>query len=56
MLVMGGEAYITFKPELVDADDNVTDKSTRMYPKNFLDHLAALTAKFIATISPRAAA
>jgi len=56
MLVMGGEAYITFKPELVDADDNVTDKSTRMFLKNFLDQLAALTAKFTATIAPRAAA
>jgi chromate reductase len=27
VLVMGGEAYITFKPETVDADDNIPDAS-----------------------------
>jgi chromate reductase len=52
MLVMGGEAYITFKPELVDGNDNVTDASTRTFLKHFLDQLAALTAK----LAPRAAA
>src|SRR5664279_3464587 len=31
--VMGGEAYITFKPELLDADDTVTDASTRQFLK-----------------------
>jgi len=56
MLVMGGEAYITFKPELVDADDNVTDESTRKFLKAFLDQLAALTGKLSAKIAPRAAA
>jgi chromate reductase len=54
--VMGGEAYITFKPELVDADDNVTDESTRKFLKVFLDQLAALTGKLSAKIAPRAAA
>ena len=54
--VMGGEAYITFKPELVDADDNVTDESTRKFLKAFLDQLAALTGKLSAKIAPRAAA
>ena len=56
VLVMGGEAYITFKPELVDADDNVTDESTRKFLKTFLDQLAALTAKLTAQHAPRAAA
>jgi len=54
--VMGGEAYITFKPELVDANDNVTDESTRKFLKAFLDQLAALTGKLSAKIAPRAAA
>ena len=54
--VMGGEAYITFKPELVDADDNVTDESTRKFLKAFLDQLAVLTGKLSAKIAPRAAA
>jgi chromate reductase, NAD(P)H dehydrogenase (quinone) len=56
MLVMGGEAYITFKPELLDGNDNVTDASTRTFLKNFLDQLAALTAKLTAKRAPRAAA
>lgn len=56
VLVMGGEAYITFKPDLVDANDNVTDESTRKFLKNFLDQLAALTAKFAARPTSRAAA
>ena len=54
--VMGGEAYITFKPELVDANDNVTDESTRKFLKAFLDQLAALTAKFTVRHAPRVAA
>ena len=41
-LVMGGEAYITFKPDLVDADANVTDDSTRGFLRAFLDQFAAL--------------
>jgi chromate reductase len=56
MLVMGGEAYITFKPELVDGNDTITDESTRTFLKNLLDQLAALTAKLTAKIAPRAAA
>jgi hypothetical protein len=53
---MGGEAYITFKPELVDGNDTITDESTRTFLKNLLDQLAALTAKLTAKIAPRAAA
>ncbi len=56
MLVMGGEAYITFKPELVDASDTITDESTRKFLKDFLDRLAALTAKLTTQLAPRAAA
>ena len=56
VLVMGGEAYITFKPELVDANNNVTDESTRKFLKAFLDQLAMLTAKLTIKQAPRAAA
>ena len=31
-LVMGGEAYITFKPELIDDTDSVTDAGTAQVP------------------------
>ena len=56
VLVMGGEAYITFKPETVDADDNIPDASVRTFLKNYLDQLATLTAKLADKVAPRAAA
>ena len=56
MHVMGGEAYITFKPDLVDSDGTITDESTRTFLKSFVDQLAALTSKLTAKIAPRAAA
>jgi chromate reductase len=56
VLVMGGEAYITFKPELVDAGGTITDETTRTFLKAFLDQLAALTAKLTVKTAPRAAA
>lgn len=56
MHVMGGEAYITFKPELVDAHDDVADDSTRKFLKDFLDQFATLTAKLTAKVAPRVAA
>lgn len=55
MLVMGGEAYITFKPDLVDADDTITDESVRTFLKAFLDQLAALTGKLAPSRAHRAA-
>jgi len=56
MHVMGGEAYITFKPDLMDSDGTITDESTRTFLKSFVDQLAALTGKLTAKIAPRAAA
>jgi chromate reductase len=55
VLVMGGEAYITFKPELVDANNNVTDESTRKFLKAFIDQLAALAGKLAPIAAQRAA-
>ncbi len=38
-IVMGGpEVYISFKPELVDGDFNVTNQGTADFLKGFLDH------------------
>lgn len=45
MLVAGGETYITFKPNLIDADGNVTDESTRAFLQAFVDQFAALVAR-----------
>jgi len=46
MHVMGGEAYIQFKPELVDAQGNVTDESARKFLKDFIDQFAGFAARF----------
>jgi chromate reductase len=42
VLVMGGEAYIPFKPGLVDAYGMVTDENTRQFLQAFVDRFAAL--------------
>jgi chromate reductase len=54
--LMGGEAYITFKPDLVDAAGNVTDESVRTFLKAFVDQFASFASRFTATAASRAAA
>src|SRR5262245_9937244 len=48
VVLAGGEAYLTFKPGLIDAGDAVTDESTRTFFQCFLDQFAALVARFVA--------
>lgn len=43
--VMGGEAYISFRPEPVDNDGNFLDDAKRNFCKAYLDEFAALVAK-----------
>jgi chromate reductase len=54
VLVMGGEAYITSKPGLVDSQDRITDESTRAFLKAFVDQLASFAGRL--SQSTRAAA
>jgi chromate reductase len=42
ILVMGGEHYVTFKPDLIAADSTVTDESTRTFLSDFVANLASL--------------
>lgn len=42
VLVMGGEAYITFKPDLLAADNTITDASTRKFLGDFVAQFASL--------------
>jgi chromate reductase len=42
VLVMGGEAYITFKADLIDAAGTVTDDSTRTFLRSFVDQFGQL--------------
>ena len=46
--VAGGEAYINFKPDLVDSEANVTDESVRTFLKTFVDRFAAFAGRFAA--------
>jgi chromate reductase len=44
-LVMGGEAYISFKPGLVDSNGIIADETTRWFLKAFIDQFAATAAR-----------
>jgi len=44
--LMGGEAYIQFKPELIDAGHAVTDDSVRGFLKAFIDKFAVFAGRF----------
>lgn len=46
--VVGGEAYIQFKPDLIDGADNVTDESVRTFLKAFMDKFAVFANKLAA--------
>jgi chromate reductase len=54
--VMGGEAYITYKPDLVDAESNIADESVRKFLQAFVDQFAVFAAKFNDKTASRAAA
>jgi len=54
-LVMGGEAYVTFRPDLVDAGGNITDDGTRQFLQAFVDQFAALAARLAGSAAARAA-
>ncbi len=56
MHVMGGEAYIAFKPELIDAQGDVADEKVRAFLKNFIDRFAAYAARFTNTAASERAA
>ena len=46
MTVMGGEAYINFKPDLIDASGAITDETTEGFLKAYVDQFAALVRRF----------
>ncbi len=54
VLVMGGEAYISFKPGLIDAGGTITDETTRRFLKEFIDQFASLLTRL--SLAHRAAA
>lgn len=46
MTVMGGEAYVTFKPDPVDRAGNFLDDSKRDFCSAYLEQFLALVARF----------
>lgn len=44
-LVLGGEAYISFKPDLLDQEGKFADESTRAFLKAYMDRLADLAGQ-----------
>ena len=47
-LVMGGEAYISFKPGLLDSNGTIADETTRGFLRAFIDQFAATVARSFA--------
>jgi chromate reductase, NAD(P)H dehydrogenase (quinone) len=54
--VAGGEAYIAYKPDLIDAQNKVSDESVRTFLGAFMDKFAAFAGRFAPGASSRAAA
>jgi chromate reductase len=46
---MGGEAYISFRPDPVDDDGNFLDESKRAFCRAYMDQFASLLAKLVGT-------
>jgi chromate reductase, NAD(P)H dehydrogenase (quinone) len=44
--LLGGEAYILFKPDLIDAQGAVTDENVRKFLQSFVDQFADFAARF----------
>jgi chromate reductase len=53
--VSGGEAYVQFKPEMIDAEANVPDETVRGFLKGFIDRFADFAGK-LAPVRKQAAA
>lgn len=49
-LVLGGEAYITFKPDLIADNGQIADDGTRKFLQGFIDQFATLVGR----LSPKA--
>jgi chromate reductase len=55
-ILLGGEAYITFKPNLIDAEGNIGDETTRKFVEGFLGRFADLVTRLTQPKAARSAA
>jgi len=44
-VVVGGQVFVTFKDDLVDAQHNVTNEATRAFLQGFMDNFAKIAGK-----------
>ena len=54
-ILLGGEAYVTFKPNLIDEQGNIADASTQKFLQGFIDRFASLVER-LAPAAERSAA
>jgi chromate reductase, NAD(P)H dehydrogenase (quinone) len=45
VFLLGGEAYVTFKPNLIDEHGNIGDESTKAFLQGFVDRFATLVER-----------
>ena len=45
MILLGGEAYINFKPNLIDDEGNIADENVQKFLQGFVDRFATLVEK-----------
>jgi chromate reductase len=55
MTLLGGEAYVTFKPDLIDVEGNIGDETTKKFLQDFIDRFAVLVGR-LAPAAQRSAA
>jgi chromate reductase len=56
VILLGGEAYVTFKPDLVDEAGDIADEGTRNFLQGFIDRFATLVQRLTAPEAARSAA
>jgi chromate reductase, NAD(P)H dehydrogenase (quinone) len=54
--LLGGEAYVTFKPDLINDQGNIGDEGTRQFLQGFIDRFATLARRLTSPESARSAA
>ncbi len=49
-ILLGGEAYLTFKPDLIDTDGNIADEASKKFLQGFIDRFV----KLVVALAPAA--
>jgi chromate reductase len=56
VILLGGEAYVTFKPDLSDEHGNIGDDSTKKFLADFVDRFADLVTRLAPAVAQASAA